>query len=276
MMEIIENYYREHKQVFNECLARIPLGYKVEDIHEMRTSIKRLRALFQLVEFLSDDKFSTKKYLKRGRRLFKSVGTLREIQVEEMLVYKYEEKLSRNFNEYSEYLFEKEHREIETLKKSFGEIKGDRIFNDEDFFSAIKEIDKDSVEEKTQAFIKRKSNTLLKMNRKGKITKRVHKNRTILKQFYYLYDILTTLSDWHILLGMTRDEIREREQQIGEWHDRVNSLHYLKLFFTTYNYKPPEKYFNLKQFIFKERDEMKKAVVKHLFVGQTELWDESP
>jgi hypothetical protein len=44
----------------------------------------------------------------------------------------------------------------------------------------------------------------------------------------------------------------------------------------TNNYKPPEKYINLKQFIFKERDEMKKAVVKHLFVGQTELWDESP
>jgi CHAD domain-containing protein len=275
-MEIIENYYREHKQVFDECIARAPEGYKVEDIHNMRTSIKRLRALLQLVEFLSDNNFSTKKYLKRGRKLFKAVGVLRELQVEEMLVYKYEEMLGLEFTEYSEYLFEKEHREIETLKKSFGEIKGDRIFNDEDFFSAIKEIDKDSVEEKTQAFIKRKSNTLLKMNRKGKITKRVHKNRTILKQFYYLYDILTTLSDWHILLGMTRDEIREREQQIGEWHDRVNSLHYLKLFFTTYNYKPPEKYFNLKQFIFKERDEMKKAVVKHLFVGQTELWDESP
>jgi len=274
MMEIIENYYREHKQVFDECLARIPVGYKVEDIHEMRTSIKRLRALLQLVEFLSDNKFSTKKYLKRGRMLFKSVGTLREIQVEEMLVYNYEEKLGLDLSEYSEYLFEKEHREIGCLKKSFGNIKGDNIFNNKNLKEALKSIDKETVQEKTQAFVKSKSNTLLKMNRKGKITKRVHKNRTILKQIYYLYDILTELSGWHIFLGMTKDEIREREQQIGEWHDRVNSLHYLKLFFKINNYKPPEKYFTLKQSVFKERDEMKEAVVKNLFVGQTELWDE--
>ena len=112
------------------------------------------------------------------------------------------------------------------------------------------------------------------MNRKGKITKRVHENRTILKQIYYLYNILTTLSDWHILLGMTRDEIRQKEQQIGDWHDRVNSLYFLDLFFMKHNYKPPEKYFKLKRFIFKDRDEMKKEIVKHLFVGQTELWDE--
>ncbi len=273
-MEIIENYYREHKQVFDERLTRIPFGYKVEDIHEMRTSIKRLRALLQLVEFLSDNKFSTKKYLKRGRKLFKSVGTLREIQVEEMLVYKYEEQTNADYSEYSEYLFEKEHREIEMLKKSFGDIEGNNIFNDKDFTEALKSIDKETVESKTQAFVKRKSNILLKMNRKGKITKRVHKNRTILKQIYYLYDILTELSGWHIFLGMTKDKIREKEQQIGEWHDRVNSLHYLNLFFMVNKYKPPEKYFELKKFIFKERDEMKEDVVKNLFVGQTELWDE--
>ncbi len=273
-MEIIENYYREHKQVFDECFARAPEGYKVEDIHNMRTSIKRLRALLQLVEFLSDNKFSTKKYLKRGRILFKAVGVLRELQVEEMLVYKYEEMLGLEFTEYSEYLFEKEHREIEKLKKGFGNINGDKIFNDKKFVKALKSIDKETVQEKTQAFVKRKSNTLLKMNRKGKITKRVHENRTILKQIYYLYNILINLSDWHILLGMTRDEIRQKEQQIGDWHDKVNSLYYLDLFFMKHNYKPPENYFKLKRFIFKDRDEMKKEIVKHLFVGQTELWED--
>ncbi len=274
MMDILEKYYHEHKQVFNECLARIPVGYKVEDVHEMRTSIKRLRALLQLVEFLSDSQFSTKKYLKRERKLFKSVGTLREIQVEEMLVYYYEEKLGLDFSEYSEYLFEKEHREIGKLKRNFGKIKGDSVFNDTNLTEALRSIDIETVQERTQAFVKRKSNTLLKINQKAKITERVHKNRTILKQIYYLYDIIVELSGWHIFLGMTKEEIREKEQQIGEWHDRVNSLYFLELFFMKYHFKPPEKYQQLKQFIFKERDDMKKEIVKHLFVGQTELWDE--
>ncbi len=271
-MKILEDYYQEHKQVFMECLNRVSNGYETEDIHKMRTSIKRLRALLQLVEFISDSGFKTKKYLKRGRKLFKSVGTLREVQVEEMLVYEYEKKLGLDFGEYSEYLFEKEYREKAGLKKNFDTIKSDEIFNDKDFKDAVKSIDKEAVDEKTRAFIKRKSNILLKMNRKGMITKRVHKNRTILKQIYYLYDILTELSGWHIFLGMTKEEIREKEQQIGDWHDRVNSLYYLYLFFATNHYKLPEKYLTLKKYIFKERDEMKKEIVRHLFVGQTELW----
>lgn len=273
MIKIIENYYQRNKQIFSEHFENTKAGFKVEDVHEMRTSIKRLRALLQLVEYLSDNKLSTKKHLKKGRKLFKSVGLLRELQVEEMLVYQYEEKLGLDFKEYSEYLFEKEHREISRIRKAFAGINVNDIFNDNDFKKALKSIDKETIEGKTRFFIKKKSGTLLKMNQKGKITKRVHKNRTILKQFYYLYDILTKFSGWHILLGMTRDEIRNKEQQIGEWHDRVNSILLLNMFIKTNKYKIPDKYSRLKQFIFNERDGLKKEIVKHLFVGQTELWE---
>ncbi len=52
-----------------------------EAIHQMRVEIKRLKAVFQLLEGLSEE-FRAKKHLKPFRRIFKSAGGLRDVQVQ--------------------------------------------------------------------------------------------------------------------------------------------------------------------------------------------------
>lgn len=272
MTQIIQDYYIEHKSNFEENFLLAKETSNAGAIHKMRTSMKRLRALFQLVEVLTDGKFKARKQLKKGRKIFKLVGNIRELQVEELLVYEYEVKLCFKFIDYSEYLIEKGQREIVRLKQNLP-AKKDNFFRDEVFNEALKSINQNEIQVKTQEFIKQKSHVLLKLNKKGKTTKRIHQNRTILKQVYYLYPILTHLSGWHQLLGMTQEDMREKEQQIGNWHDRVNSLHYLSQFFDAKDGRNTDDYLKLKKYIMTERDEMKNEITKHLFSIQTSLWD---
>ena len=274
MTQIIQDYYIEHKSNFEANYLLAKETSNAGAIHKMRTSMKRLRALFQLVEILTDGKFNSRKQLKKGRKIFKLVGNIRELQVEEMLVFDYEVKLCLKFIDYSEYLIEKGHREIVHLQQSLPEKKYN-FFNDKKFNEALNSINQKKIQLKTQGFIKKKSNALLKLNKKEKTTSRIHQNRTILKQVYYLYPILTNLSGWHQILGMTQEKMREREQQIGNWHDCVNSLHYLSLFFMAKDGRNTNDYQSLKKFIVRERDEMKNEIVKHLFTVQTSLWEDN-
>ncbi|NOX46386.1 MAG: CHAD domain-containing protein [Chlorobi bacterium] len=272
MTQIIKDYYIGHKSLFEENFLLAKETSNAGAIHKMRTSMKRLRALFQLVEVLTDGKFIAKKQLKKGRKVFKSVGDIRELQVEEMLVYEYETKLCLKFIDYSEYLIEKGQREITHLKQS--PLAGDdSLFDDESFDEALNSINQEEIQLKARSFVKQKSNALIKLNEKGKTIKRIHKNRTILKQLYYLYPILIELSGWHQILGMSPETMREREQQIGNWHDRVNSLHYLNHFFDAKDGRGTDDYIELKRYIVSERDQMKDEITKHLFNIQTALWD---
>jgi CHAD domain-containing protein len=273
MTQIIQDYYNEHKSLFEENYLLARETSNAGAIHKMRTSIKRLRVLFQLIEVLTDGKFKAKKQLKKGRKVFKSVGDIRQLQVEEMLVYGYEEKLGLKFIDYSEYLIEKGQREITHLKQGLP-AKDDSLFDDVTFNEALNSIDQKEIQLKTRAFIKQKSNALLKLNEKAKTIKRIHQNRTILKQVYYLHPILLELSGWHHILGMPPEEMREKEQQIGNWHDRVNSLHYLNHFFDAKDGRDTDDYLKLKRFIISERDQMKEEITKHLFNIQTALWEE--
>lgn len=61
MAEIIKAYYLEHKIIFEENFKIVLDNFDVEAIHKMRTSTKRLRALFLLIEFLTENHFKAKK-----------------------------------------------------------------------------------------------------------------------------------------------------------------------------------------------------------------------
>ncbi len=274
MQQIIKEFYIEHKFNFEENFV---LAWETSNpgaIHKMRTSMKRLRALFQLMQVLTDGGFKAKKQMKKGRGIFKFVGTIRELHVEEMLVYGYEEKLGLKFTGYSQYLFAKENREIGKFKKNLEVRKKDqKIFKDKDFYKALETINIEDVQIRAQGFINLKSNILVKLNKRGKTTESIHKNRTILKQVYYLYEILSKLSGWSLLLGMDKDGMREKEQQIGDWHDRVNSLRYLSFYYNAKTDRKTGEYRKLSQLIINERDNMKNDIIDHLYTGQASLWE---
>jgi CHAD domain-containing protein len=266
MAMLIKSYYLEHKAVFEENFRQVLDNFDVEAIHKMRTSTKRLRALFQLIQFLTEGNFKAKKQLKKLRTVFKHAGNIREIQIESLLVKQYEPLLNETFPEYLEYLKKREHKEIVAFLKSIPPIDNrDRILKDDKILAVIDQFQEDKLHERTAAFVQSKTQAILGNIHKRPSNHRIHLNRTFLKQVYYLYEILAGLTDVGIIFNTNVERIREMEQFLGSWHDLVNSPVYMNAFLKTRSVSSTSKYKLLKSAIAVERKKMRHEILKEFY-----------
>jgi CHAD domain-containing protein len=269
MTGILKAYYEEHKLVFEENFRKVLDSFEAEAIHKMRTSTKRLRALFILIEFLSENKFKAKKQLSQLRTLFKHAGKIREIQIEELLVLRYEQVLDKKYPEYLSYLKWRKHKEMaKFLKNRPGLEEADVILNDKRVEKAISILPTgQDMKTLSISFIENRSQHIKKNIKSPASNHRIHQNRTFLKQIYYLYDILTALSGLKIILSLKADRIREMEQYLGTWHDLVNSPVFLNAFFQTRGGISTGKYKILKERIAADRKVMRKHILDRFYPG---------
>ncbi|MCB2221884.1 MAG: CHAD domain-containing protein [Bacteroidetes bacterium] len=266
MAVIIQSYYLEHKAVFAENFRQVLDNFDMEAIHKMRTSTKRLRALFQMIQFLTDGKFKAKKQLKKLRTVFKHAGNIREIQIESLLVKQYELLLNETFPEYLEYLKKREHKEIVGFLKSIPPIENrDRILKDDKVLAVIDQLQEDKLHEGTAAFVKNKTQAILENIHKRPSNHRIHLNRTFLKQLYYLYEMLAELTDVGKIIKTNVERIREMEQFLGSWHDLVNSPVYMNAFLKTRSVYRTSKYKMLKSAIAADRKKMRREILEEFY-----------
>jgi CHAD domain-containing protein len=267
MADILKSYYLEHKLVFEENFRQVLESFETEAIHKMRTSTKRLRALFQLIEFLSEKKFKAKKQLFILRTLFKHGGKIREIQIEELLVLQYEQSLNKTFPEYLAYLKWRKHKEMAGFLKSRPALKeSEAILSDQKVSEAISILPTgQKLKLLTNAFIEDRVRRIRVNIKNPTSNHRIHQNRTFLKQIYYLYEILTTLSGLKMILHIDAERIREMEQYLGTWHDLVNSPVFMNAFFQTKGGISTGKYKALKHRIADDRKEMRNYIIQVYF-----------
>lgn len=268
MTEQLRAYYQEYKSVFEDNFRIVLENFDVEAIHKMRTSTKRLRALFILMEFLSRKKFNAKKQLRKIRTLFKFTGKIREIQIEQMLVTSYQEILKEDYRVYMEYLKRREHREISRFLKHLpAQKERGMILDNEKILLAFDKMEKESTKKRAAKFVQSKEKKIGKIISAHPSNHTIHTNRTHLKQLYYLFEILTGLTGSNTIMGMNYFRIREIEQYLGEWHDLVNSPVYMNAFFKTKSYKGEKKYSTLKKQISQKRKEMRKEIINKIYPG---------
>ncbi|MBN2088556.1 CHAD domain-containing protein [candidate division KSB1 bacterium] len=84
-------------------------GFKPEDIHNLRVTIKRLRAFFYLIKSINPD-FKIKKHFRPVRKLFKNAGKIRDIQVQIDLASTWRTEIEAEINPYLDVLAKKETR----------------------------------------------------------------------------------------------------------------------------------------------------------------------
>jgi len=263
MLENLKIYYKEYTAVFDENFQMVLDNFDVAAIHKMRTSTKRIRALFILLEYLSEKKFKAKKQLESIRSLFKFAGKIREIQIEQLLILQYQESLNEIYPEYIEYLKRREHKEIARFIKHLPEYsKRDRILKDDVFFNSVDKLKEKKVKKLVGKYLKSKRRTVKRLIQKPASNHRIHENRTNLKQVYYLFSILTSLSGVDTIFGFDQDRLRTIEQYFGDWHDLVNSPVYMNAYFKTNGFNKEKKYIDLKNKIASDRKTMRQEITK--------------
>jgi CHAD domain-containing protein len=267
MAEIIQAYYEKYKAVFEENFSIVLDNFDLEAIHKMRTSTKRLRALFILVEYLTNGKFKAKKQLKKIRTLFKMAGLIREIQIEHLIVKDLQEDLNNEYDAYLNYLKYRERREIARFLKQLPADPGKlEILNDKKIKETFEKLKNEDLKSGTERFIADREKNIRKNASRTHSNERIHSNRTLLKQLYYLYELLTELSGRSEILGVSSIRLREIEQHFGDWHDLVNSQYYMNAFFKTKYYTGDKKYRELRKEISARRKKMRKEIINTYYV----------
>lgn len=185
----------------------------VEDIHQLRVAIKKLRALISLIELAGNGEFQKKEHFDFFKNIFRKAGKVREIQVNLSLIKKIDQKKSKL---YVEYLIGLQNHSMEELMNELFvfDLKKLKILNAQ-MLSKANEISQDHLTEKSTAFISSKFQKIKKLRDQIKKDQKLHKIRIHLKAVVELVEYLPFNKENKSL----KKEIKQLNQLIGDWHD---------------------------------------------------------
>ncbi|MCZ6694606.1 MAG: CHAD domain-containing protein, partial [Bacteroidetes bacterium] len=83
--DILLPYYLSQREIFESNLQRAADAFDEEAIHDLRVALKKIRALFKILEFLDPQLFNGKSAFIYLRKIFKEAGILRDLQVQKGL-----------------------------------------------------------------------------------------------------------------------------------------------------------------------------------------------
>ena len=81
-------HYKQQLVLFRKHFDNTHERCEMEDIHQLRVSIKKIRTNLTLMSIASEGEFNNKYHFKLLSKLFKNAGKLREIQVNQAILDK--------------------------------------------------------------------------------------------------------------------------------------------------------------------------------------------
>lgn len=87
-MKALKTYFKTRKKALLSLLEKPRKKYTPETFHQLRVEIKKLNALFDLIES-SSKKFRRKKSIKPFKTIFRQAGKVRDLQIEDVIFKKY-------------------------------------------------------------------------------------------------------------------------------------------------------------------------------------------
>ena len=217
-MKALRTYFNKRKSVINLTLEKSPKSYIPETFHSLRVEIKKINALFDLLSYCSK-KFKRKKNYTSFKLIFKQVGKIRELQIEESLLA--EQPNSHLLQAYRNHLKKLETKE---LRRFFAIVNKSFIKKLKKRYNKIIHSVTKASGKKVNQYIDKKRRAITKLMCKTKFKKmQMHTFRKRLKTYLYNEKILIcesqnqTLQDKNILSDL-----------LGEWHDYEVIIDHLK------------------------------------------------
>jgi CHAD domain-containing protein len=208
-MKTLEKYFQNREDDITLLLNKPKGEYTSDTFHKLRVEIKKLNALFDLINFCSKY-FKSKKTFKPFKFIFSQAGKVRALQVEEVMLKKYfrtgslkdyRNNLKRLRLKEGEIFFELANKKLVTgLKKKYRKIE-----------SFIELIDKKQVD----AYMKSRQKKIEKLLAHSPLQiPQIHILRKRLKIFHYNQNSLNLLNQNKPL--PKKDILTEL---LGKWHD---------------------------------------------------------
>jgi CHAD domain-containing protein len=214
-MDSLVTYYSKLCSDYRKYLERAIQHQDAESVHQLRIAIKKLKALFSLIEF-SDPSFESKKYLIQYIEVFKAAGEIRDISITVKLIGKQEKNLFMNIKRLSAFLQQEKIRKMPKIKKIFTKVQVKNNSYDEKITQIIKnKIDSS----KMDAFLSNIHKELEERRKKRTSRKDLHKFRKLLKKYFYISQIAK--ENFRLRVdNISLKRIDKLQDLLGSWHDR--------------------------------------------------------
>jgi len=229
---IHEYYLHQHRNIENylELCLNHP---DIELVHELRLSIKKLRAFHKLAEHLNLNDIDEHIHIKRRvRKLYEVAGQLRDTQVQIHLLSTFEEQTCVLYPEFSKWLHKREQKQIARFSKKPQQIVpqataqsthqkiGDllALANDETILSGAGKV-------LTGLYFNARALCEGNMNNLS-----LHRIRTITKRMKYIFNIMAHSYPDFKFNQVSVESLRDIEVAAGCWHDNLVRVELLEKF----------------------------------------------
>jgi len=200
----------------------------IEEIHQLRLSIKKLRTILSLMELVSHGMLNKKGYFSLLSKLFDAAGEVREAQVSLRLI---EKSNAFYLMPYKEYLKETQSRaniKLLTTMQAF-DFKSFEILNNK-FLQEMKGITSENAIKKSAAYVLKKIRKVYELKNHLPDNRKLHKIRIHLKAVFEIMTIMNELNSGSTVLEKLQNKIKSIDKKIGKWHDYVILLTSLNYF----------------------------------------------
>lgn len=234
--ECLWTYYGNLQRIVEENYNLAVRFADVEGVHDMRVGIKRMRAYFNLIEWINPV-FQAKQTLKPIRRLFKAAGKVRDIHVQQELMMRWAIELNLEMSEYYNFLKLKETEERKRFA-DFAKKKFDlKVFQSNWTLiqNVLSFISTEYIRYKSEEWFNAQIEELIKFKEKENLVEDdYHSIRILSKETRYTLEVLKTCFPPKSIWEKLNETLRKVHQALGRWHDNDVSLLFLDGFLLSY------------------------------------------
>ncbi|HMG14529.1 MAG TPA: CHAD domain-containing protein [Saprospiraceae bacterium] len=217
-MKEIKKYLLRRKKTFESLIHDTQLTNTSVYYHKLHVEIKKLDALFNLIEYCVPE-FKHKKTFKALKKISQLAGNIRELQIEELSLKKYFK--DNNLISYKNFL---QKQNVKEQQKFYLFINESFIPKHKKLFNEVKRFIKKMDIKNVHAYLKKKENKINKiLDTKDLPKSMLHELRKRLKLFYYTRKIIASKKE--------KKELYENDtllKLLGQWHDKSIIAKHLK------------------------------------------------
>jgi CHAD domain-containing protein len=222
------DYFTGQCNVLTDNLFLVQTVYSEKAIHDLRVSIKRIRALFRLVERFNPKQFDSGENFRRFKQIFRPAGVLRDWQVQDKLLRHYAQSLNLKLNDYFEFLAKAQSKAQKQFQKSLLDFDTDKLTkNTKRLNESLARLADQHIRPKTVDLLNQQFALAQELSLNLEEEENLHEIRKITKAAFYK---LNLVFKERANSPKPFQALKDLEEMIGDWHDRQVLLQRLRRF----------------------------------------------
>lgn len=226
-LNLLNRYLYYQRKTFEKCYPRIQDVSDDDAIHDIRVSIKKIRTLLLLLDYIYPGEWDIKDRYRTFKKIFKRLGIIRDLQVQQKLAAYLQQKNNQKAEGYQAYL-----RDHERIAR-FNVNNWLRMYSSPDWRSLEDDIHacyfrtgKKQIILKANEYIDQKIQQAKRLSfQKDRVS--IHLIRRLLKEARYMMDMMGSVFRDKFYYKPLQNKIKPIENYLGEWHDRMVALDHI-------------------------------------------------